>query len=116
MLAVQEAFRAGVETRAVGIGFGMEYDCNPDESRCGRDHFQDLANAGRGLLVQAPPDAYRALPCAAETGGALIAEYSPQGDAAPFAWALTPEEMRSAVEAMLKEIVERGGKPRRLCG
>jgi hypothetical protein len=107
VLAVQEAFRAGIETRAVGIGFGMEYDCNPDESRCGSNHFQDLANAGRGLLVQAPPDAYRGLPCAAETGGELIAEYAEQGDAAAFSWARTPEELRNSVEAVLAEIVER---------
>jgi hypothetical protein len=107
VFAVQEAFRAGIETRALGVGFGTEYDCNPIDSRCGIDHFQDLANAGRGWPVQAPPDAYRALPCAAETGGQLLASYSPQGELAHFSWAQTPEEVRSAVDAMLAELVER---------
>jgi hypothetical protein len=104
VFAVQEAFRAGVETRAIGIGYGREYDCSSDDSRCGKDHFQDLANAGRGLAVQAPPATYASLPCAAETGGVLLAEYATQGALAPFSWAQTPEEVRSAVDSMLAEI------------
>jgi hypothetical protein len=107
VFAVQEAFRGGIETRPIGVGFGREYDCNPDESRCGSDHFQDLANAGRGLPVRAPPDVYDTLPCAAETGGTLLAEYAEQGDAAPYAWVQTPDEVRSAVDAALAEVVER---------
>ncbi len=107
VFAVQTALRLGIETRAIGIGFGTEYDCNPDESRCGKDHFQDLANAGRGFPVQTPPEAYATLPCAAETGGALLAEYSEQGALASFAWAQDPEEVRSAVESLLAEIVAR---------
>jgi len=106
VFAVQEAYRAGIETRAVGVGYGREYDCNPDESRCGTNHFQDLANAGRGLRVQAPPEAYGALPCAAETGGVFLSDYSAQGDFASYAWAQSPEEVRSAVDAMLQEILE----------
>lgn len=107
VFAVQEALRAGIETRAIGIGFGTEYDCNSDESRCNKDHFQDLANAGRGLPVQAPPEAYVTLPCAAETGGALLAEYAEQGGLATFAWTATADEVRSAVESALAEIVAR---------
>lgn len=107
VFAVQEAYRAGIETRAIGIGYGREYDCNPDESRCGRDHFQDLANAGRGLRVQAPPAVYSTLPCAAETGGALLSDYADPGDAAAYSWALTPQDVRSAVWVMLENIVER---------
>lgn len=105
--AVQSAQRSGIETLAIGIGYGTEYDCNPSESRCGKDHFQDLANAGRGYPVQAPPDPYITLPCAAETGGALLAEYAPEGGAAAFAWAGDAGEVRSAVESILAEIVAR---------
>jgi hypothetical protein len=107
VFAVQAALRLGIETRAIGVGFGTEYNCDSVDSRCGSDHFQDLANAGRGLPVQAPPAAYAALPCAAETGGLLLAEYAEQGGSAPFSWALTPEEVGSAVESMLAEIVRR---------
>jgi hypothetical protein len=107
VFAVQKAFYAGIETRAIGVGFGREYDCNPAESRCGEDHFQDLANAGRGLPVQAPPEAYTTLPCLAETGGSVLAEYAEQGGLGAFAWAQNPDELRSAVESMLEEIVAR---------
>jgi hypothetical protein len=105
--AVQEALRVGIETRAIGIGFGTEYDCNPSEARCNKDHFQDLANAGQGLPVQAPPAAYVTLPCAAETGGTLLADYAEQGGVAGFAWTADAEEVRRAVEAVLAEIVAR---------
>jgi hypothetical protein len=104
IFAVQEARRAGIETRPIGIGFGREYDCNPDDSRCGTNHFLDLAGAGLGLPVQAPPASYASLPCAAETGGVLLAEYANPGALAPYYWALNPEEVRSAVEAILEEI------------
>ena len=107
VFAVQQAYRAGIETRAIGIGYGREYDCNPDESRCGTNHFQDLANAGRGLRVQDPPEAYSSTPCVAETGGVLLSDYWDRGDAASYSWALSPDEVRSAVDAMLREIVER---------
>jgi hypothetical protein len=107
VFAVQQAYRAGIETRAIGLGYGREYDCNPDESRCGTNHFQDLANAGRGLRVQDPPEAYGSTPCVAETGGVLLSDYWDRGDAASYSWALSPEEVRSAVDAMLREIVER---------
>jgi len=106
--AVQEAFRAGIETRAIGVGFGNDYPgCTSDTAHCGREHFQDLANAGRGLRVLAPPDAYRSLPCIAETEGQLLGEYSAQGDQAPFFWTQSPLEVAKALEAVLVEIVRR---------
>jgi len=107
VFAVQQALRAGIETRPIGIGYGMEYDCNRSESRCSEDHFQDLANAGRGLPVQAPPEAYTSLPCAAETGGVLLADYADEGALSPFSWALSPGEVRSAMESALEEITKR---------
>lgn len=105
LFAVQRAFRLGVETYPIGIGYGSEYDCDPADSRCGRDHFQDLANAGRGLPVQAPPAAYVSLPCAAETGGVLLAEYAEQGGTAPYVWADTPEAVSAGVEAILESLI-----------
>jgi hypothetical protein len=56
--------------------------------------------------VLAPPAAYSALPCAAETGGALLAAYSGHGALSEFAWAMSPEEVRRAVDQMLRDIVE----------
>jgi hypothetical protein len=105
VFAVQQAFRAGVETRAIGIGYGQEYDCDPEVARCGSDYFQDLANAGLGLPVQKPPEGFTSLPCAAETNGVLLAEYAEPTALAPFAWALSAEEVTRAVDAMLEEIV-----------
>jgi len=105
VFAVQQASLAGIETRPFGIGYGMEYDCDPNQARCSEDHFQDLANAGRGLPVQAPPAAYTSLPCAAETGGVLLADYARQGALTPFSWVMTPDETRSAVLSALAEIV-----------
>jgi hypothetical protein len=108
VFAVQQAFGAGIETRAIGVGFGNEYPgCTPDTGRCGSDHFQDVANAGRGRRVQAPPPGYRDLPCILETGGELLAKYSPRGDFAPFYWTKSPEEVADAVTAVLQEIVRR---------
>jgi hypothetical protein len=108
VFAVQQAFRAGIETRAIGIGFGNEYPgCRPSTARCGSDHFQDVANAGRGRRVQEPPPGYRDLPCVLETGGQLLAQYSAQGDSAPFSWTKSPQEVADAVSTALQEIVRR---------
>lgn len=107
IFAIQEAFRAGIVTYAIGIGFGLMFrDCTPETARCGSDHFQDLANAGRGLPVVAPPAAYAELPCiAGETGGQLLASYAPFGGSAPYAWTSSPREVADAVRAALREIV-----------
>jgi hypothetical protein len=108
VFATQQAYRAGIETYAIGIGFGNMYPgCTPDTARCASDHFQDIANAGRGLAVVAPPAGYTALPCIVETGGQLLASYSAQGAAAPFFWTQSPAEVANAVETVLQEIVRR---------
>jgi len=106
VFAVQQAFRAGIQTRAIGVGFGNEYPgCSPETARCGSDHFQDIANAGRGLRVSTPPAGYTQLPCIVETGGALLAAYSDHADNAPFYWTKSPQEVADAVTAVLQEIV-----------
>lgn len=108
VFAVQQAFLAGIETRAIGIGFGDEYPgCSPETARCGSDHFQDIANAGRGLRVVTPPAGYRDLPCVVDGGGQLLAQYSGRGDAARYYWTNSPAEVADAVTAVLREIVRR---------
>ena len=81
--------------------------CTPDTARCASDHFQDIANAGRGLPVVAPPAGYSSLPCVVETGGELLASYAQQGGSARFFWTQGPSEVADAVEAVLREIVRR---------
>lgn len=108
VFAVQEAYRAGIQTYAIGIGFGNWYPgCTSETARCASDHFQDIANAGQGLDVVAPPEGYSSLPCIAETDGKLLARYAMQGGTAPFYWTQGPGEVANAVEAVLHEIVAR---------
>jgi len=105
VFAVQQAFLRGVQTRAIGVGFGNEYPgCTPDTARCAADHFQDIANAGRGLPVISPPAGYTALPCIAETDGQLLGTYADRGGSAPFTWAMSPAEVAAAVTQVLQEI------------
>jgi len=105
VFAVQQAFQRGVQTRAIGVGFGNEYPgCTPDTARCGSDHFQDIANAGRGLPVVAPPPGYTSLPCIAETDGQLLATYADEGGSAPFSWTMSPADVADAVTTALQEI------------
>lgn len=106
--ALQQAFRAGVETYAIGIGFGNPYPgCTSDTARCGSDHFQDLANAGQGQPVVAPPAGYTTLPCILETDGMLLADYAAQGGSTRYHWTQSPTEVADAVTEALREIVRR---------
>jgi hypothetical protein len=105
VFAVQRAFELGIVTHAIGIGFGNYYPgCTPDTARCGSDHFQDVANAGVGLPVQAPPEPYITLPCALETGGMLLARYSNPGGTARYHWTMSPAEVAAAVREALIQI------------
>lgn len=107
--AVQSAARAGIVTYPIGIGFGDEYGgCSPDTARCGADHFQDLANAGLGLPVVAPPAGYAQRPCVAdETGGMLLASYAPEGGSAPLYWTSSPADVADALRKVLRSILAR---------
>jgi len=106
--AVQAARGLGIETYAIGIGFGNVYPgCTPDTARCASDHFQDVANAGLGWPVLAPPAAYSSLPCAAETGGELLASYSERGGQAPYFWTQGPEDVARALEWVIRTIAPR---------
>ena len=50
ILAVQETFAAGITTSVIGIGEILVNNAGCT-GRCGRDHLQDLANAGAGQPV-----------------------------------------------------------------
>jgi hypothetical protein len=111
---VQDAFAAGIGTFAIGIGdlaSGTSSGCDPQAGRCGADHLQDLANAGQGLPVQAPPDSYLYQQCVAPAtggGGVLQATYAAAG-AAPgtaTAYAATnTAELRAAIQELLVNVI-----------
>jgi hypothetical protein len=79
--AVQDAFAQGIGTIPIGIGDITLSDdgCNVMQARCGNDHLQDVANAGAGLPVQAPPADYKYQPCIQGEGGTLTATYVDAG-------------------------------------
>jgi hypothetical protein len=80
--AVQDAYTQGVSTIPFGIGDIVVSDdgCNLAQDRCGNDHLQDIANAGAGLPVTAPPADYKYQPCIQGEGGVLTASYAAAGD------------------------------------
>ena len=82
--AAQDAFALGISTFAFGIGDIVAQPnagCSTN-ARCGSMHLQDMANAGLGLPVQAPPDGFKYEPC--NIGQVLNATYSPTGGTAAF--------------------------------
>jgi hypothetical protein len=90
--AVQAAYAQNVGTFVIGVGdivSNPNNGCNQDQARCGSEHLQDIANAGTGKPVQAPPADYIYQPCVANDGGTLAATYSdavtPADDAPYFA-------------------------------
>jgi hypothetical protein len=80
--AVEDAYAQGVSTIPFGIGdIVVSNDgCNVMQDRCGNDHLQDIANAGAGLPVQAPPSDYKYQPCIQGEGGVLTATYAGASD------------------------------------
>jgi hypothetical protein len=81
--AVQDAFAQGIGTFVVGIGDIVEQPnngCAEHSSRCGEQHLQDLANAGAGLPVIAPPEEYKYEPCIDLEGDVLTATYEATGE------------------------------------
>jgi hypothetical protein len=81
--AVQSAKAQGIGTFVIGIGdivTNPNSGCTAGKMRCGNDHLQDVANAGVGLPVQAPPDDYKYERCIAEEGGTLTAAYAAAGE------------------------------------
>ncbi|HTQ05832.1 MAG TPA: vWA domain-containing protein [Polyangiaceae bacterium] len=109
--AVQDAYAQGVGTLIVGIGDIVEQPndgCNATQSRCGDEHLQDVANAGAGLPVQAPPSDYQYQPCVqGETGGMFTATYATAGQtpgAAPFFESNDPDVLRTGLAKVLSAV------------
>jgi hypothetical protein len=81
--AIQDAYLQGIGTFVIGIGDIVAEDdpgCLPDKEHCGEAHLQDVANAGAGLPVAAPPDVYKYEPCIADEGGVLTATYATEDE------------------------------------
>jgi hypothetical protein len=83
--AVQDAYAQGVGTFVIGIGDIVSQPnsgCTAGKMRCGELHLQDVANAGAGLPVTAPPDEYKYEGCIANEGGVLTGTYAAAGEVA----------------------------------
>jgi hypothetical protein len=70
--AVQDAYAAGIGTFVIGIGDILTSTNN--SMRVGKDHLQDIANAGKGLPVAANSLEYTYSACVKDTG--LTATYA----------------------------------------
>jgi hypothetical protein len=98
----------GIGTFAVGIGdiVTSNSGCEPQWGRCGKDHLQDLANAGLGLPVAAPPDSLKYQSCTPTQ--MLAGTYAGPAEtpgAAPFFTAANPAELETALSGLLNSVV-----------
>jgi hypothetical protein len=108
--AVQDAKAQGIGTFAIGIGdlITGNTGCEPAWGRCGRDHLQDIANAGAGLPVQAPPEQYVWQSCADRYGRVLQGSYAAAGatpGAAPYFTATNRAELKTALQGLLNSVL-----------
>ncbi|MFO7179198.1 MAG: vWA domain-containing protein [Pseudomonadota bacterium] len=105
--AVQKAYELGIGTFVIGIGdiVTMNTGCVPQQMRCGVAHLQDLANAGTGQPVEAPPNEYQFQQCVTMLGG-LQATYATTEEpgTAPYFTATSAEELKLAIENLLKQV------------
>lgn len=105
--AVQAAKAQGIGTFVIGIGdivTNPDSGCTAGKMRCGEDHLQDVANAGMGLPVQAPPDEYKYEGCIANEGGTLTATYAASGETpgtAEYFATNDPAELRESLSKVL---------------
>jgi hypothetical protein len=108
--AVQDAYAAGVGTIPLGLGdiISQPNAGCPHSARCGELHLQDLANAGKGLPVEAPKPELVYEQCNDKIGKMLIGSYSPTtpvAENAPFFVASTPEALASQLTTLLNSVV-----------
>lgn len=106
--AVQDAKALGIGTFAVGIGdiITANAGCEPVWGRCGVLHLQDIANAGQGLPVQAPPDQLRYQACTpTQTLAATYATAAETPGAAPYFTAANATELETAMKGLLNSVV-----------
>jgi hypothetical protein len=108
--AVQDAYAAGVGTIPFGLGdiVAQPNDGCPHSARCGELHLQDIANAGAGLPVEAPPPELVYEQCNDKIGKMLIGAYSatsPVAENAKYFTASTPETLATELTALLSSVV-----------
>ncbi len=106
--AVQDAKAMGIGTFAVGIGdiIAGNSGCEPAWGRCGPLHLQDLANAGQGLAVAAPPDQLKYQACTpTQMLAATYAGAAETPGAAPFYTAANAAELETAIKGLLNSVV-----------
>lgn len=106
--AVQAAYSQGIVTRTIGlVGDGsVNTGCEPTSGRCGLDHIQDVANAGSGQPVHAPPETYKYQACVTSGSGGLIAEYAVEGGSAPAPTADSAAELATLLQMQFQEILD----------
>jgi hypothetical protein len=106
--AVQDAKALGIGTFAIGIGdiIAGNSGCEPAWGRCGPLHLQDLANAGQGLPVAAPPDQLKYQACTpTQMLAATYATALETPGAAPFYTAANAAELETAIRGLLNSVV-----------
>jgi len=106
--AVQEAKALGIGTFAIGIGdiIACNTGCETAWGRCGPLHLQDLANAGQGLPVAAPPDQLKYQACTPTQ--MLAAAYAGAAEipgSAPYFTAANATELETALKGLLNSVV-----------
>jgi hypothetical protein len=106
--AVQDAKAMGIGTFAIGIGdlITGNSGCEPAWGRCGALHLQDLANAGQGLPVTAPPDQLKYQACTpTQMLAATYAGAAETPGAAKFYTAANAAELETAIKGLLNSVV-----------
>lgn len=106
--AVQDAKAMGIGTFAVGIGdiVTSNSGCEPSWGRCGKDHLQDLANAGMGLAVAAPPDSLKYQSCTpTQMLAGTYAGPAEMAGTAKYFTAANPAELETALSGLLNSVV-----------
>jgi hypothetical protein len=106
--AVQDAKALGITTFVIGIGdlTGPATGCEAAWGRCGADFMQDMANAGKGLPVHAPPESLKYLPCTPTN--TLAASYAAASDApgtATYYAAKDAGDLDAAFRAVLSSVL-----------
>jgi len=106
--AVQDAKALGITTFVIGIGdlTGPSTGCDKSWGRCGADFMQDMANAGRGLPVHAPPENFKLLPCTpTNTLAASYADASDTPGVALYYAAANEAELDAAFREVLGSVL-----------
>jgi hypothetical protein len=102
--ATQYARSRGITLLAAGLGDILQGNSGcPASARCGTEHLQDLANAGTGLAVEAPPESYRFEQCVPNM--TLSAAYATPPGTATFYSGTNETEHRVAFTAAMNAIL-----------